>query len=56
MIKWWEDLMSVEKVTQFPSLAMDSFLANYEFGRELASGKTSDMEAFRFRCKAFNDV
>ena len=47
--------MSVEKVRQFPSIAMSDFLMNYEFGRELAEGKTSDVEAFRVRCKDFMD-
>ena len=55
MIESWEDYMSVEKVNQFPSIAMDAFLANYEFGRELADGKTSDVETFRVRCKDFMD-
>ena len=47
--------MSVEKVRQFPSIAKSDFLMNYEFGRELAEGKTSDVEAFRVRCKDFMD-
>ena len=50
MIESLEEYMSVEKVRQFLSIAM-----NDEFGRELAEGKTSDVEAFRVRCKDFMD-
>ena len=55
MIESWEEYMSVEKVRQFSSIVMSDFLMKYEFGRELAEWKTSDVEAFRVRCKDFMD-
>ena len=47
--------MNVEKVAEFPPIAMESFLAGSDFGRELLAGKTSEFGTFRVRCREFLD-
>ena len=47
--------MSEEKVAEFPSIAMESFLVASDFGRELLAGKTSEFSTFRVRCREFLD-
>ena len=47
--------MDVEKVAEFPPIAMESFLAGSDYGRELLAGKTSEFGTFRVRCREFLD-
>ena len=47
--------MSEEKVAEFPPIAMESFLAGSDYGRELLAGKTSEFSTFRVRCREFLD-
>ena len=47
--------MSEEKVAEFPSIAMESFLVGSDFGRDLLAGKTSKFSTFRVRCREFLD-
>ena len=51
----WEKFMSEEKVAEFPSIAMETFLLASDFGRELLAGKTSEFSTFRVRCREFLD-
>ena len=54
-IHQWEDYMSVETVTRFSSIALDSFLVNYDLGEDLPAGKSSEFRDFRVKCKEFID-
>ena len=47
--------MDIEKVAEFPLIAMESFLAGSDYGRELLAGKTSEFGTFRVRCREFLD-
>ena len=47
--------MDVEKVAEFPPIAMESFLAGSDYGRELLAAKTSEFTTFRVRCREFLD-
>ena len=47
--------MDIEKVAEFPPIAMESFLAGSDYGRELLAGKTSEFGTFRVRCREFLD-
>ena len=38
----WEEYMDVKKLSRFPVAPMEEFLKNYEFGKMLAAGKTSE--------------
>ena len=47
--------MDVQKLSRFPVAPIDGFLKNYEFGKMLAAGKTSEFVTFRQRCREFID-
>ena len=47
--------MDVNKLSRFPIAPMEEFLKNYEFGKILAAGKTSEFVTFRQRCHEFID-
>ena len=47
--------MSGEKVAEFPTIALEYFLAGSDFGLQLLAGKTSEFSTFRVRCREFLD-
>ena len=51
----WEEYMDVTAVSAFPHISINDFLMNYEFGKLLSEGKTSEFETFRLRCREFID-
>ena len=51
----WEEYMDVSAVSTSPSIPISEFLMNYEFGRLLSEGKTSEFVTFRLRCREFID-
>ena len=52
----WEKYMDVKKLSRFPVAPMlGEFLKNYEFGKMLAAGKTSEFVRFRQQCREFTD-
>ena len=51
----WEEYMDVKKLSRFPIAPMGEFLENYEFGKMLAAGTTSEFVTFRQRFREFID-
>ena len=51
----WEKYMSVDAVSHFPVLPMDSFLVKDDFGKTLMAKKAAKLPDFRVRCRQFID-
>ena len=47
--------MSEEKVSEFPPIAIESFLAGSDYGRALLAGRISEFSTFRVQCRKFLD-
>ena len=47
----WESYMDSSKLSGFGEIAMEDFLMDCDFGRELAAIKTSEMREFRVKCR-----
>ena len=45
--------MDVTAVSAFPNISIDEFLMNYEIGKLLSEGKTSEFVTFRLRCREY---
>ena len=45
--------MDVEKVAAYPVARIDTFLDNFDFGRELVAGKTTEAPEFRVQGRKF---
>ena len=55
VIQDWEKHMHVKLIAEFPVAPFDDFLSNYEFGKKLIAGKTTEVQSFRVQCREFMD-
>ena len=51
----WEAYIDLSKMDSFRDLPIKEFLVNYSYGKELAAGKTCEIQEFRVKCRAFLD-
>ena len=49
----WEGYRSREEIECSKKEPIETFLVNYDFGKELLYGKTSEIDDFRVRCQKF---
>ena len=51
----WQNYVDSSRLSAFGVVSVEDFLVDYDFGRELAAIKTSEMREFRIKCREFID-